>query len=75
MAGVPIARSHRAAFGWPVASVAAQPVGLDPIRELCERHGTTNLQAAVGIVPAGRPAQAVERLREIAAQYIAGAQT
>jgi hypothetical protein len=69
MAGVPIARSHRAAFGWPVASVAAQPVGLDPIRELCERHGAIDLQAAVGI------AQAVERHREIATQYVTGAQT
>lgn len=75
MAGVPIAQSHRAAFGWPVASVAAQSVGRDPNRELCERHGTTDLQAAVGMVQAGRPAQAVGRLREIVAQYTAGVKT
>ncbi|WP_275898065.1 hypothetical protein [Arthrobacter sp. Alg241-R88] len=38
MAGVPVARSHRAAFGWPVASVAEQPVGLDPVRETAGQY-------------------------------------
>ncbi|MGF9647889.1 hypothetical protein AAIH32_07955 [Pseudarthrobacter oxydans] len=38
MAGVPVARSHCAAFGLSIASVAEQPVGLDPIRETAAQY-------------------------------------
>lgn len=94
MVEAPVAGSQRAGrdssstSSCTTALQGGVPVDLDPIRELCDRHGITviedaalelgfnyrmtDLQAAVGTVLLGPVTQVVKRRREIAARYTAG---